>query len=67
MENIKIKLKDGSVREFKHVGRPGGSYTLRVRYDGGFVIVEDEYYNQTAFPAADVKEVVVESGDRGRL
>lgn len=57
MANITIKFKDGSVREFKHEGRPGGSYTKTLQYEGAFVIVQDEYYNRVAFPAADISEV----------
>ena len=55
--SIKIELKDGSVRDFPHKGRPGGSYTKKVRYEGAFVIVTDEYYKETAIPAADIKAV----------
>lgn len=55
--NITIKLKDGTVRAFPHQGRAGGSYTKTVRYEGAFVIVEDEWGRRTAFPAADVAEV----------
>jgi hypothetical protein len=58
MANITVKMKDGTVREFKHEGRAGGSYTKSVKYEGGFVIIEDEYYKRTAIPAADIVEVV---------
>lgn len=59
MANIRIILKDGTVRRYDHEGRPGGSYTKTVRYEGAFVIVRDEYDSEVAFPAADVKEVQV--------
>ncbi len=55
--SIKIKMKDGTVRDFPHTERAGGSWTKSVRYEGGFVIVKNECGNETAFPAADVSEV----------
>lgn len=57
MTNITITLKDGTVKRFPHEGRPGGSYTKTVRYEGAFVIVVDEWGTETAYPAADVREV----------
>lgn len=57
MASIEIKMKDGTVRKFPHAGRPGGSYTKTVKYEGAFVIIEDEYYHTIAIPAADVAEV----------
>lgn len=58
MASITVKMKDGTVREFKHEGRPGGSYTKTVRYEGAFVVIEDEWSKRTALPAADVAEVI---------
>ena len=66
MASITIKFKDGTKREFPHVGRAGGSYTKSVRYEGAFVIVTDEYYNETAFPVQDITEVYKDSNERGR-
>lgn len=60
MANITIHMKDGTRREFKHEGRAGGSYTKSVRYEGAFVIIEDEWYRKTAIPAADIAQVVEE-------
>lgn len=57
MSSISVKMKDGSVREFPHVGRAGGSYTKSVKFEGGFVIITDEWYGRTAIPATDVIEV----------
>ena len=54
MANIKITLKDGTVREFKHEGRAGGSYTKTLKLEDGFVIVEDEWDKVVAFPAETV-------------
>jgi hypothetical protein len=58
MADITVKMKDGTVRNFEHRGRAGGSYTKTVKYEGAFVIIEDEYYQRTAIPAADVAEVI---------
>lgn len=58
--NIYITMKDGRKLEFKHTGRAGGSYTKRIRYEGNFAIVTDEYYNETAIPSADILEIQTE-------
>jgi hypothetical protein len=50
-------MKDGTKKEFPHVGRAGGSYTKSIRYEGGFAIITDEWYNETAIPAVDIAEV----------
>ena len=57
MSNISIKLKSGETRRFEHTGRAGGSYTKTVRFESGWVIVEDEWGTRTAFPSDDVAEV----------
>lgn len=57
MSNIKITMKGGAVREFKHEGRPGGSYTKRLKLEGAFAVVTDEYDRRTIIPAADIKEI----------
>jgi hypothetical protein len=57
MANIKIKFKDGTIKEFKHEGRSGGSYTKRLTYEGAFAIVEDEWGKRTAFPSQDIESV----------
>lgn len=59
MANITIKMKNGEVKKFPHEGRPGGSYTKTVRYEGMFVIVKDEWGKETAIPATDIEEVEV--------
>jgi len=58
--NVAVKKKDGTTREFRHKGRPGGSYTVTVRYEGAFVIVTDEYGREVAIPAVDITEVTTE-------
>jgi hypothetical protein len=60
MSHIRITMKTGEVHDFRHEGRAGGSYTKSVRYDGAFAIVEDEWGKRTAFPAADIREIVEE-------
>lgn len=55
--DITIILKNGTVREFKHEGRAGGSWTKSVMYEGAMVIVKDEWGRESAFPVADVEEV----------
>ena len=58
MANILIRFRDGTEKEFKHKGRPGGSYTKSVSYEGGMVIVRDEYDRRTAYPMDTVAEVI---------
>jgi len=62
MADIEIHMKNGPVESFPDRGRAGGSYSNTVRYDGGFVIVKDCWGKETAFPAVDVKKVVVDPG-----
>jgi hypothetical protein len=59
MTSITIIFKNGTKRDFPHEGRAGGSYTKSIRYEGAFAIVTDEFYRETAFPAADIAEVKV--------
>jgi hypothetical protein len=59
--NITIIMRDGTKREFKHEGRAGGSYTKSVRYEGGFCIVTDEWYSDTAIPQELIAEVRTEN------
>ena len=65
MANVTVHFRDGTKQEFKHSGRPGGSDTKSVKYEGNFVIVTDEYYNSTAIPMDLVKEVKVDVEARG--
>ena len=57
MANIQIKFKNGEIKKFPHEGRPGGSFTKTIRYEGGFAIIEDEHYNTFSYPASDIEEV----------
>ncbi len=60
MGGVKIQMRDGTELVFKHEGRAGGSYSLTVRYEPGFVVVTDEYYREKAIPTDLVASVVVE-------
>ena len=64
MANITVKMKDGTIRNFREEGRPGGSFSNKVRYEGSMVIIVDEWYKETAIPVEDVAEVVKESPER---
>jgi hypothetical protein len=55
--NIQIEMKDGTAKRFLHKGRPGGSYTKSLRYESGFVVIKDEYGDETSIPTADIKEI----------
>lgn len=57
MASYTILMRDGSKREFRHTGRPGGSYTKSIRYEVGFVVVTDEYGHEVSIPSADIKEI----------
>ena len=59
MSNITIKMKDGTERKFPDEGRPGGSYTKTIRYEGNFAIVKDEWGKETAIPSCDIQEIEV--------
>lgn len=65
MPNVTIKMLDGTRKDFIERGRPGGSYSMRVRYEPGVVIVIDEYDKETATPLELVREVVVDELRRG--
>lgn len=58
MASITVHFKDGTSRAFAHEGRAGGSYTKRLRYEGAFAVISDEWGRETAFPAADIREII---------
>lgn len=58
MSSVTVKFKDGTSRKFQEQGRAGGSWSVSVTYAEGMVIVEDEWGTRTAFPMADIAEVV---------
>ena len=61
---ITFKLKDGSTKEFRHHGRAGGSYTIRLTFEAAFAVVTDEWGNRTCIPAADIVEINDDPGRR---
>lgn len=65
MSSITFHMKDGTTKSFPHVGRPGGSYTKRLSFEGAFAVVTDEYGKRTAIPAADIAEVIEEPDYNG--
>lgn len=63
-ESITILMRDGLKKEFREKGRPGGSYTIRVKYQPGFVIVIDEWDHETAIPTDLIAQVDVQERNR---
>jgi hypothetical protein len=57
MSSIRIVMKSGEVHDFPHHGRSGGSYTKKLRYEGAFAVVEDEWGKRVAFPASDIERI----------
>lgn len=55
--NIKIIMRDGTVKDFPHVGRNGGSYTKEIEYKSAMTIVIDEWGKRTAIPNDLIAEV----------
>lgn len=65
MPSVTIKFKDGTERRLEEGHRAGGSYTQKVRYEGCFVVVEDVYGGEIAFPSEAIAEVVTDAPPRG--
>jgi hypothetical protein len=59
MIDVIVSMTDGTKREFRHKGRAGGSYSKRVRYEPGFVVIVDEWSNETAIPERLIQEVQI--------
>jgi len=55
--SIKVWMKNGEIKDFPHEGRAGGSYSKSIRYENGFVVIIDEWYNETALPSEDILEI----------
>ena len=58
MANFTVKMKDGTVREFRAMGRAGGSYQNGVRYENGFVVFFDEWNGETVIPSDLIEEII---------
>ena len=63
MPTIVVTLKDGTIHQFRHEGRPGGSYTKTLELRNGFAIVRDEWGGETIFPSDNIK-VITTSPER---
>ncbi len=57
MPNVTVTLKTGEIILFEDRGRPGGSYSNSVKYEGAFAVVEDVWGKTTAFPAQDIQKI----------
>ncbi len=57
MASITVKMKDGTSREFPRQNRAGGSYSNKIAYEVGFVVITNEYGTETAIPAEDIAEI----------
>lgn len=57
MRSIRVIKKDGKQLDFPHEGRPGGSYTKKIRYEGSFVIIKDEYDHESIFSVSDIEKI----------
>lgn len=57
MSRIVITFKDGTVKEWRHEARAGGSWTKTVKMTDGWVTVTNEYGSTESFPAETIKEV----------
>lgn len=56
-ERITIEFNDGEKREWRHQGRAGGSYTIRLSFEGEFAIVTDEWGKREIFPGASIRAI----------
>ena len=59
MKTIIVTLKSGKQDTFIERGRAGGSYGIKRKYEGGFLIITDEWENETAYPAENIVRVDV--------
>lgn len=57
MSNVTIHFRDGKTEKIKDTGRPGGSYSVQVVYEGGVVTVIDCYGFRTSWPLDLVEKV----------
>lgn len=61
-ERITIRFKDGSTKEFRRKGRPGGSY-VKLRLADGWAVVTDGWGTKTCYPADEIASI--ETAERG--
>ncbi len=62
--NIKVKMKDGTIKDFREQGRSGGSWSNSFKCSEGWLIVTDEWESQTAIPSDLIAEVTTEQTRR---
>ena len=58
---ITVIKKNGDIREFLHEGRAGGSYSKSIHCGGNFVIIKNEWGDETIIPSDDIEEIKTES------
>lgn len=63
--DVTVRMKNGTVKEFKERGRAGGSWSQSLKYEGGFAIIIDEWGDQTAIPSEDIDEIKTSGNRRG--
>lgn len=64
MSDVTIHFRDGTKKEMKEGQRSGGSYTQKVHYKDGVVVVEDIWGHTTAFPLDLVARIETHSNAR---
>ena len=57
MRLIRIEFNDGTVKEFRHEGRAGGSWTKTLTLDNGWATVRDEWGGTFSWPESTIKSV----------
>jgi hypothetical protein len=55
-------MKDKTVREFRECGRSGGGYTITMRSEPEFLVITNEWGEQTWIPSAEIAEVNADPG-----
>ena len=65
MSDIRVEMKDGTVKDFPDNGAPSGGYSNSLKYRDAFAVITDPHGKITAIPAADIKQIVHESSRRG--
>jgi hypothetical protein len=64
MADIKIYKKDGTMEEYQETSARGGSDHTTIRYEQGFVVIEDAYGRQTSIPSVDIAKIITETNRR---
>jgi len=56
-KSITVNFKSGETTVFTPKGRPGGSYTIHLKLEPGWIKIVDEWDNVHAFPSDFVVSV----------